>query len=72
MTIGNSAFCLFLYLLVYIFEASYSTVVTSLTEKIGRSIRTREINGVSLSVKSRPIRTREIGGVSLSDVLYVK
>ena len=55
-----------------IFEVSYSTVVTSLTEKIGRSIRTQEIGGALLSIKCRPIRIREIGDVSLSDVLYVK
>ena len=44
--------------LTYIFEASYSTVVTSVSEKSAKS-------------QCRPIRTREIGGVSLSDVLYI-
>ena len=44
--------------LAYIFEASYSTVVTSVSEKSAKN-------------QCRPIRTREIGGVLLSDVLYV-
>ena len=44
--------------LTCIFEASYSTVVTSVSEKPAKN-------------QCRPIRTREIGGVSLSDVLYV-
>ena len=40
--------------------------------KIGLSIRTQEIGGVSLSVKCWPIRTQEIGGGLLSDILYLK
>ena len=43
--------------LAYIFEASYSQVVKSVSEKS--------------SVDQSPIRSREIGGVSLSDLLYV-
>ena len=55
MTIGNPAFCLFLYLIGVHFqgELQYGDDVSQ--EKI----------------KCRPIRTREIAGVSLSDVLYV-
>ena len=41
--------------LAYIFEASYSTMVTSVSKKI----------------KCRPIRTREIDGVSLLGVLNI-
>ena len=56
MTIGNPAFCLFLYL----------TGVHFLGElQHGGDVSQQRI-------KYRPIRTREIGGVSLSDVLYVK
>ena len=43
--------------LAYIFETSYSTVVTSVNKKSAKN-------------QCRPIRIREIDGVSLSDVLY--
>ena len=33
VTFGNPAFCLFLYLIGVIFEASYSTLVTSVSKK---------------------------------------
>ena len=33
VTIGNLAFCLFLYFLAYIFEASYSTLVIPVSKK---------------------------------------
>ena len=54
MTIGNPAFCLFLYLTGVHFRGEL---------KQGGDVSQQETN-------CRPIRTREIGGVSLSDVLY--
>ena len=55
MTIGNLAFCLFLYLIGVHFRGELQHGDDVSQEKI----------------KCRPIRTREIAGVSLSDVLYV-
>ena len=54
VTIGNSAFCLFLYLTGAYFrgELQHGADVSE------------------LKIKCQLIRTREIGGVSLSDVLY--
>ena len=54
MTIGNPAFCLFLYLTGVHFRGELQH---------GGDVSQQKI-------KCRPIRTREIGGVSLSDVLY--
>ena len=54
MTIGNPAFCLFLYLTDAHFRGDLQH---------GGDVSEQKI-------KCRPIRTREIGGVSLSDVLY--
>ena len=56
MTVGNPAFCLFLYLtgVHFLGELQYGGDVSQ------------------QRIKCRPIRTQEIGGVSLSDVLYVK
>ena len=51
VTIGNPGSYIWL---AYIFEATYSTVLTSVTKII----------------KYQPIRIREIGDVTLSDVLY--
>ena len=51
VTIGNPGSYIWL---AYIFEATYSTVLTSVTKII----------------KCQPIRIREIGDVTLSDVLY--
>ena len=56
MTIGNSAFCLFLYLTGVHFRGELQH---------GGNVSQQKI-------KCRPIRTREIGGASLSDVLYVR
>ena len=56
MTIGNSAFYLFLYLTGVHFRGELQHVGDIIQQKI----------------KCQPIRTREIGGVTLSDVLYVK
>ena len=56
MTIGNLAFCLFLYLTGVHFRGEFQQGGDVSQEKI----------------KRRPIKTREIGGVSLSDILYVK
>ena len=55
MTIGNLAFCLFLYLTGVHFRGELQH---------GGDVSQQKI-------KCRPIRTREIGGVTLSDVLYV-
>ena len=55
MTIGNPAFCLFLYLIGVHFRGELQHGDDVSQEKI----------------KCQPIRTREIAGVSLSDVLYV-
>ena len=55
VTIGNPAFCLFLYLTGVHFRGELQH---------GGDVSQQKI-------KCRPIRTREIGGVSLSDVLYV-
>ena len=54
VTIGNPAFCLFLYLTGIHFRG---------TLQHGSDVRQHKI-------KCRPIRTQETGGVSLSDVLY--
>ena len=56
MTIGNPAFCFFLYLTGVHFrgELQHGGYVSQ------------------PKIKCRPSRTREIGGVSMSDVLYVK
>ena len=54
MTIGNPAFCLFLYLIGVHFQSELQYGCDVIQQKI----------------KCQPIRTREIGGVSLSDVLY--
>ena len=54
MTIGNPAFCLFLYLTGVHFRGELQH---------GGDVSQQKIKG-------RPIRIREIGGVSLSDVLY--
>ena len=56
MTIGNPAFCLFLYLTGVHFRGELDYDGDVIQQKI----------------KPRLIRTREIGGVSLSDVLYEK
>ena len=53
VTIGNPAFCLFLYLTGVHFRGKLQH---------GRDVSQQKI-------KSQPIRTREIGGVSLSGVL---
>ena len=55
VTIGNPAFCLFLYLTDVHFRGELQLGGDASQQKI----------------KCRPIRTREIGDVSLSDVLYV-
>ena len=55
MTIGNPAFCFFLYLIGVHFRGELQHVDDVSQQKI----------------KCRPIRTREIGGVTLSDVRYV-
>ena len=55
MTIGNPAFCLFIYLTGVHFRGELQH---------GGDVSQQKF-------KCRPIRTREIGGVSLSDVLYV-
>ena len=55
VTIGNPAFCLFLYFTSAHFRGELHH---------GGDVSQQKI-------KCRPIRTREIGGVSLSDVLYV-
>ena len=54
MTIGNPAFCLFLYLTDVHFRGELQH---------GGGVSQQK-------VKCRPIRTREIGAVSLSDILY--
>ena len=54
MTIGNPAFCLFLYLTDVHFRGELQH---------GGDVSQQK-------VKCRPIRTREIGAVSLSDILY--
>ena len=54
MTIGNPAFCLFLYLIGVHFQSELQYGCDVIQQKI----------------KCQPIRTREIDGVSLSDVLY--
>ena len=56
MTIGNPAFCLFLYLAGVHFRGELQH---------GGDVSQQKI-------KCRAIKTREIGGVSLSDVLYAK
>ena len=55
MTIGNSAFCLFLYLTGAHFRGEVQHV-GDVSEQI---------------IKCLPMRNREIGGVSLQDGLYV-
>ena len=55
VTIGNPAFCLFLYLTGAHFR--------------GELQHRGDVS--EWKIKCRPIRTREIGGVSLSDILYV-
>ena len=55
VTIGNPAFCLFLYLTGVHFRGKLQHIGYVSPQKI----------------KCRPIRTREIGGVTLSDILYV-
>ena len=55
MTIGNPAFCLFLY-----FTGAHFR---------GELQRDCDVN--QQKIKCGPIRTREIGAVSLSDLLYV-
>ena len=55
MTIGNPAFCLFLYLTGIHFRGELQN---------GGDVSQQKIN-------CRPIKTREIGSVTLSDVLYV-
>ena len=54
VTVGNPAFCLFLYLTGVHFRGELQH---------GGDVSQQKI-------KCRPIRTREIGGASLSDVLY--
>ena len=54
VTIGNPAFCLFLYLTGVHFRGKLQHIGDVSQQKI----------------KCRPIRTREIGGVTLSDILY--
>ena len=54
MTIGNPAFCLFLYFTSVHFRGELQH---------GGDVSQQKI-------KCQPIRTREIGGVTLSDVLY--
>ena len=49
VTIGNSAFCLVLYLTGYIFEASYSTLVTPVSEK--SSMDQSELENLTLGVR---------------------
>ena len=56
VTIGNSAFCLFLYLTGVHFR--------------GESQHGGDVS--QQKIKCRPIITREIGGFILSDVLYVR
>ena len=56
VTVGNPAFCLFLYLTGVHFRGELQH---------GGDVNQQKI-------KSRPIRNQEIGGASLSDVLYVK
>ena len=56
VTIGNSSFCLFLYLTGVHFRGELQH---------GGDVNQQKI-------KCRPIRNQEIGGASLSDVLYVK
>ena len=48
VTIENRVFCLFLYLMAYILEARFSTLVPSLSKIKCLPIRTREIGGVRL------------------------
>ena len=55
VTIGNPAFCLFLYLTGVHFRGKLQYIGDVSQQKI----------------KCRPIRTREIGGATLSDILYV-